>query len=145
MLIHVTGAAPPNLFSYAMVGMILQNIVRHLCVRKPGHSLGNRLSIPIPLMTNGFTHRYHLGESTLIFRDFRCDFNILFHFSMKFLRLNKNNSPRWDVLRRHIWGYHDYLLMSHKKNTRLKRVNAHSYMKIQRLFPNPRHRKGGNI
>ena len=37
------------------------------------------------LMTNGFTHHYHLGESTLIFEGFRCDFKILFHFSMKFL------------------------------------------------------------
>ena len=27
-----------------------------------------------PLMTNGFTHRYHLGESTFIFRGIRGDF-----------------------------------------------------------------------
>ena len=39
-----------------------------------------------PLMLNGFTHHYHLGESTLIFRGFGCDFYILFHFFfMKFL------------------------------------------------------------
>ena len=37
-------------------------------------------------MTNGFTHHYHLGESTLIFR---CDFEILFHFSMKLLNANR--------------------------------------------------------
>ena len=44
-----------------------------------------------PLMTNGFTHRYHLVESTLIFRGFRCDFKILFHFSMmKFRNFSKH-------------------------------------------------------
>ena len=38
-----------------------------------------------PYLTNRFTHRYHMGESTFIFRGFRCDFKILFHFSIKFL------------------------------------------------------------
>ena len=27
-----------------------------------------------PYLTNGFSHRYHLGESTYILRDVRCDF-----------------------------------------------------------------------
>ena len=31
------------------------------------------------------SYRYHLGESTSIFRGFRCGFKILFQFSMKFL------------------------------------------------------------
>ena len=42
-----------------------------------------------PLMMNGFIHHYHLGESTLIFRGFMCDFSILFYFSMKFFLANR--------------------------------------------------------
>ena len=38
-----------------------------------------------PLMTIGFTHHYHLVESTLVFMGFRCDFKILYYFFMKFL------------------------------------------------------------
>ena len=38
-----------------------------------------------PYLTNGFSYHYHLGESTFIFRGRRCDFKILFHFSIKFL------------------------------------------------------------
>ena len=38
-----------------------------------------------PFLTNGFTHRYHLGEPIQILGGFSCDFKILFHFSMKFL------------------------------------------------------------
>ena len=58
-----------------------------------------------PYMTNGFSHYYHLGESTLIFRGFGCNFESLFHFSMKFLyasRIAADGTPR---LRCHIWGY----------------------------------------
>ena len=38
-----------------------------------------------PYLTNGFSHHYHLGESTFILRDIGSDFESLFHFSMKFL------------------------------------------------------------
>ena len=38
-----------------------------------------------PYLTNGFSHRYHLGESTFNFRGVRSEFDHLFHFSMKFL------------------------------------------------------------
>ena len=38
-----------------------------------------------PLMTNGFSHPYHLDESTFIFRGIRSIFSFLFHFSMKFM------------------------------------------------------------
>ena len=41
-----------------------------------------------PYMTYGFTHCYDLGESTLIFRVFMCDFKI-FHYWMKFLQANR--------------------------------------------------------
>ena len=42
-----------------------------------------------PLMTNEFTHYYHLGESTVIFRGVRSDFEFLFHFSTKFFYANR--------------------------------------------------------
>ena len=48
-------------------------------------------------MTNGIAHQYHLDESTLIFRVFRCDFKILFHFFDE-ISLCKQNSPRWDAV-----------------------------------------------
>ena len=38
-----------------------------------------------PFLTNGLSHQYQLGKSTVSFRGFRCDFEILFNFSMKFL------------------------------------------------------------
>ena len=40
-------------------------------------------------MTNGFSHHYHLGESTFMFRGVRSDLEFLFHFSMKFLLANR--------------------------------------------------------
>ena len=33
-----------------------------------------------PFMSNGRSHCYHLGESTLIIRDIGSDFEFLFHF-----------------------------------------------------------------
>ena len=36
-----------------------------------------------PYLMNGFSHHYHLGQSTFIFRGVRSDFKILFIFSMK--------------------------------------------------------------
>ena len=38
-----------------------------------------------PYVTNGFSHHYHLGESTFIYRGIRSDFSILFNFSIKIL------------------------------------------------------------
>ena len=52
-----------------------------------------------PLVTNGLSHPYHLDESTFKWRCYSSD------FSFSFYRVNKQNSPRGDVLRRHIWGY----------------------------------------
>ena len=42
-----------------------------------------------PYLTNGFSHRYHLGESTFIFRGVRSFFYFLSYFSMKFLCANR--------------------------------------------------------
>ena len=39
-------------------------------------------------LTNGLAHHYQLGESVVILRDIRSDFNFLFHFSMKVLNAN---------------------------------------------------------
>ena len=41
-----------------------------------------------PYMTNGLSHRYRLGELTVIFGDNRGDFRLLFTFSMNFLQAN---------------------------------------------------------
>ena len=49
-----------------------------------------------PYLTNGFSHHYHLGESTLIFRGVRSDFlNFIQFFDEN--SLSKQNSPRWDA------------------------------------------------
>ena len=37
-----------------------------------------------PYLMNGFSHHYHLGESTFMFRGVRSDLEFLSHFSMKF-------------------------------------------------------------
>ena len=63
-----------------------------------------------PYMTNGRVHHYHLGESTVIYRGIRGDFEFLFHFSMKFLKANRIGAS-------HLGLY--CLLMSHKKDARL--------------------------
>ena len=41
-----------------------------------------------PLLMNGISHRYHLDESTFIFRGIRSNFLFVFHFSMKFILAN---------------------------------------------------------
>ena len=70
-----------------------------------------------PLVTNGFSHPYHLDESIVIFRGVRSNFSFLFHFSMKILSANRiapDGAPR---LRRHIWGYS--VCLCRKKDARL--------------------------
>ena len=72
-----------------------------------------------PYLTNGFSHHYHLGESTFILGGHRCDFKILFHFSMKFLKANRiapDGTPRSEAS--HLGLY--CLPMSHKRDARLK-------------------------
>ena len=39
-------------------------------------------------MKNKLAHHYHLGEGTVTFRDISSDFELLFHFSIKFLEAN---------------------------------------------------------
>ena len=51
-------------------------------------------------MTNGFSHPYHLDESTFIhvFRDIRGNFSFLFQFSMKIKITNRiapDGTPRF--------------------------------------------------
>ena len=69
-------------------------------------------------MTNGFSYCYHMEESTFIFRGFRCDFKILFKFSMKFLCANRiapDGTPRSAAS--HLGLY--CLPMSNKRDARL--------------------------
>ena len=49
-----------------------------------------------PFMTNGFTHHYHLGKSTFIFRGIRGIFLLFIQFTDE-NSLSKQYSPRWDV------------------------------------------------
>ena len=47
-------------------------------------------------LMNGFSHHYHLGESTFIFRGVRSDFYFFISFFEE-ISLCKQNSPRWDA------------------------------------------------
>ena len=72
-----------------------------------------------PYLTNGFSHHYHLGESTFIFRDVWRDFYFSSHCSMKFLCANRiapDGTSRSAAS--HLGLY--CLSMSHKRNARLK-------------------------
>ena len=72
-----------------------------------------------PYLTNGFSHRYQLDESTFTFRGVRIDFYFLSHFSMKFLCANRiapDGTPRSAAS--HLGLY--CLPMSHKRDARLK-------------------------
>ena len=70
-------------------------------------------------LTNGFSHHYHQGESTFIFRGVRSDFLILFNFSMKILQTNRiapDGTPRSAASHLALFC----LPMSHKRDARLK-------------------------
>ena len=56
-------------------------------------------------MTNGFSHHYHLGESSFSFRSARSVVSFLSHFSMNFRLANRMPKMGRRVLQRHIWGY----------------------------------------
>ena len=44
------------------------------------HALTRSRFVLNPLVKNGLSHRYHLGESIFIFRGIRSNFSFLFHF-----------------------------------------------------------------
>ena len=72
-------------------------------------------------LTNGFSHYYHLGESTFIFRGIRSDFQFLNKFLMKILLANRiapDGTPRSVVSHLGLFC----LPMSHKREARLKLV-----------------------
>ena len=80
------------------------------------------ISLINPYLTNGFSHHYQLGESTFIFGWRRCDFKILFHFTMKFLKANRiapDGTPRSAAS--HLGLY--CLPMSHKGMPGLNELN----------------------
>ena len=81
--------------------------------------LGSGWHVFNPFLTNGFSHHYHLGKSTFIFRDVRSDFYFLSDFTMKFLFANRiapDGTPHSAAS--HLWLC--CLSMSHKKDVRLK-------------------------
>ena len=70
------------------------------------------------ILTNGFSHRNQLGESTFIFMGVSSDIYYLSHFSMKFLCANRiapDGMP--SSAASHLGLY--CLPMSHKKDARL--------------------------
>ena len=72
-----------------------------------------------PYMTNGFTHYYHLGESTLILRVSCVNFKFYSIFSMKFLLANRiapDGKPHSAASHLGLFC----LPMSHKRDARLK-------------------------
>ena len=71
-----------------------------------------------PLVTNGFSHPYHLDESTFIYRGIRSDFSFLFHFSMEIKIANRiaiDGAPPFAASHLGLFC----LPMSHKKDARL--------------------------
>ena len=80
-----------------------------------------------PLMTNRFTHHYHLGETTIIFRGVRSDFYFL-PLLMKFLLANRiapDGTPHSVASNLGLFC----LPISHKWDTRLKELN----LELQRV------------
>ena len=76
----------------------------------------------VAYLTNGFSHRYYLGESTFIFRGIRSDFYFFFNCLMKILlanRITPDGTPRSAAS--HLGLY--CLPMSHKRDARLISVN----------------------
>ena len=72
-----------------------------------------------PYLTNGFSRHYHLGESTLIFRGIRSDFQFLNKFLMKILSANRiapDGTPHSAASHLGLFC----LPMSHKRDARLE-------------------------
>ena len=72
---------------------------------------------PSPLVTSGLSQRYHLDESTFIFRGIRSDFSFLVHFSMKIKIANRiapDGTPRFAASHLGLFCLH---IVSHKKGT----------------------------
>ena len=68
-----------------------------LTTRLKWRILHERLCIN-PLVTNGFSHSYHLDEFTSIFRGIRGNFQFSFHFSMNLVPANRmapDGTPRF--------------------------------------------------
>ena len=71
-----------------------------------------------PLMTNGLSHPYHMGESIFILKGTRSDISSLFHFSMKTMSANRiapDGTPRFAASHLRLFC----LSMSLKKDPRL--------------------------
>ena len=72
-------------------------------------------------MTNGFTHSYHLGESTVILRGIRSDFKFFSSFDETPLSMQIAPDGKPRSMASHLGLYR--LPMSHKKDARLIRIN----------------------
>ena len=82
-----------------------------------------------PLVTNGCSGRYHLDESTFIFRDFRSVFSFLFHFPIKIIQANRiaqDGMPQSAASHQGLFC----LPMSHKKDARFIWVNSNVMVRV---------------
>ena len=71
-----------------------------------------------PYLTNGFSHRIQLGETTFIFRGVRSDFYFISQFSMTFLCANRiapDGTPRSAASHLRLYCLH----VCHKRDARL--------------------------
>ena len=76
------------------------------------------LEVLYPLVTNGPSNRYHVDESTCIFRGIGSIFSFSFHFSMKIMSANRiapDGTPHFAASHMGLFC----LPMSHKKDARL--------------------------
>ena len=72
-----------------------------------------------PFLTNGFSHHYHLGEPTFVFKGIRSEFQLSYNFFMKILLANRiatDGTPRSAASHLGLFC----LPMSHKRDARLK-------------------------
>ena len=109
-----------------------------LCYLAPWHMIGStkyfygHSSMINPYLTSGFSHHYHLEESTLIFRGVRSDFYFLSHFSMKFLGANRiapDGTPRSAASHLGLFC----LPMSHKRDAPIKGTPGLNELKDEHL------------
>ena len=116
-----------DLFGNHIVGFPMRRLIYLLFDYFPsGFRVGNRfllhqfliIAYVNPYLTNGFSHYYHLGESTFIFRGIRSDFQFLNKFLMKILLANRiapDGTPRSAASHLGL-----FCLPMYKKDARLK-------------------------
>ena len=79
---HIVGFPTRRLFWF---GQVSNDTVHYSGARGPGFDIKQDTSTHLSRMGWPISDHYHLGESILIFRGIRSDFEFLYDFSTKFL------------------------------------------------------------